>query len=307
MGSVFVMGSANTDLTVKAPRLPRPQETVTDGEFMISFGGKGANQALAALFSGASTRLATRIGTDSFGDLLHRHLVQSGLPENGLLRDEESKAGVALIAVDQEGNNQILVAPGSNKRLSRQDIDRLLQPSHGYSVCLAQLEIPLETVLHGMEQARLLGLCTVLDPAPSKPLPSEIYPLLDIITPNEREAAILTGIQIHSPRDAKQAGEWLVRQGCGAAIVTLGTRGAVLCHEGGSSEISAFAVDTVDTVAAGDAFNGALATALAEGRELPEAARFASAAAALSTTQRGAQESLPQRSSIEDLLRKRSA
>ena len=303
MGAVVVLGSANTDLTVRAERLPRPQETVTNGEFSATYGGKGANQALAALQAGADARLIARIGRDDFGERLFAHLAQSGLPSNTLLRDENEPAGVALIGVDREGTNQILVAPGSNRRLSPQDLKGLDRPFREGSVFLVQLETPLETVQSGLEAAREAGLFTVLDPAPSRELPLTIYPLLDLITPNEREATDLTGVEAGSVENAAEAGRILLERGCGAAMVTLGGQGALFVSPDREELIPAHAVRTVDTVAAGDAFNGALAAALAEGASLERATRFAAAAAALSTTRPGAQSSLPHREEIEGLAR----
>jgi ribokinase len=303
MGAVLVLGSANTDLTVRAERLPRPQETVTDGEFSATYGGKGANQALAALRAGARTRLIARIGRDAFGERLAQHLADSGLPREGLIRDESVPAGVALIGVDREGTNQILVAPGSNKRLGPQDLSRFKHLFSGCSVFLSQLETPLETVQSGLETAREHGMFTVLDPAPSRELPEAVYPLLDLITPNEREAADLTGMNVDSPESAAEAGRLLLQRGCGAALVTLGGRGALFASRDREELISPHSVRAVDTVAAGDAFNGALAGALSEGAPLLQAVRFAAAAGALSTTRPGAQDSLPDRKEIDALVR----
>ncbi len=306
MGVVLVLGSANTDLTVRAERLPRPQETVTDGEFTASFGGKGANQALAALRAGAQTRLIARIGRDAFGERLADHLAGSGLPREGLIRDDTAPAGVALIGVDREGTNQILVAPGSNKRLSPQDLHRSEHLLSGCSVFLSQLETPLETVQSGLESAREAWLFTVLDPAPSRELPETVYPLLDLITPNEREAGDLTGVDVHSPETAAKAARLLLQRGCGAALITLGGQGALFASGDREELIPPYSVQAVDTVAAGDAFNGALAAALSEGAPVLQAVRFAAAAGALSTTRSGAQDSLPDREEIEALARSSS-
>jgi len=303
MGAVLVLGSANTDLTVRAERLPRPQETVTNGEFSATYGGKGANQALAALRAGAQTRLVARIGRDAFGERLAEHLADSGLPRKGLIRDDTAPAGVALIGVDREGTNQILVAPGSNKNLSPQDLQQSKHLLGGCSVFLSQLETPLETVQSGLEAAREAGVFTVLDPAPSRELPEAIYPLLDLITPNEREAADLTGVDVASPESAAKAGRLLLQRGCGAALITLGGQGALFVSADREELIPPYSVRAVDTVAAGDAFNGALAAALSEGTDLHAAIRFAAAAGALSTTRSGAQDSLPAREEIEALAR----
>ena len=303
MGKIIVVGSANTDLTVKADRLPRPHETVTGGEFMVSYGGKGANQALAALRAGAAVTFLSKIGTDAFGDLLFDHLVRAGFSPQGLMRDPDAPAGVALIAVDRSGANQIVVAPGSNGRLGVQDIPTLEPHVLDASLLLIQLEVPLPTVEHVLRLAKSHGIATILNPAPFTPLPPAIYSLVDIITPNEREAGDLTGTEIRTVDEAQKAALVLHSRGVTTVIVTLGANGALLSHEETVKHYASFPVESVDTVAAGDAFNGALAAALARGEPIAEAIDFANAAGALCCTKRGAQESLPTRAEIEALLK----
>jgi ribokinase len=302
MSRVLVVGSANTDLTVRAPRLPRPHETVSDGELMISFGGKGANQALAARFAGGGTELICKIGSDDFGDRMHEHLLQSGLPGEGLLRDPAQASGVALIAVDLEGNNQILVAPGSNRNLSAEDVALLDHLFAEAEVLLVQLEIPLPTVEASLRAAREHGLTTILNPAPCYPLPQSLLSLVDILTPNEREAEGLSGLRADTLEQAAQAAAALRRQGANTVIVTLGRQGALLSEPQSESHIPAFEIQAVDSVAAGDAFNGALAAGLVQGRSLPESVRSANAAGALCAMQRGAQEALPMQAEIDRFL-----
>ena len=302
MPRVIVLGSANTDLTVKADRLPRSGETVFGDEFVVSYGGKGANQALAALKAEASVTLLARIGTDTYGNMLYDHLVRSGLPSDGLLRDSNHPGGLALIALDKAGNNQIIVIPGSNGRLAVEDLRSLEPHLKGGSVLLTQLETPLPTVKHALRLAKNHGMTTILDPATARSLPETIYAWVDILTPNEVEAESITGVVVKEPSDAEKASSLLRSRGCASVIVTMGARGALLSSGEGVTLFPAFRVSPIDTVAAGDAFNGALAAALAEGRVFSEAVRFATAAAALSTTKRGAQESLPTRAEIEQLL-----
>jgi ribokinase len=302
MSSVIVIGSANTDLTVKADRLPRPGETLFGDEFMVSYGGKGANQALAALNAGASVTLVARIGTDTYGNRLFKHLVRSGLPPEGLLRDSDHPAGLALIALDKAGNNQIIVVPGSNSRLSVDDVRSLEPVWKGGSVFLTQLESPLQTVEFALRLARGHGMTTILDPAPAGSLPEAMYRLIDILTPNDVEAGSLSGVMVKDLSDAEKAASILRSKGCAVVIVTMGARGALLSSAEGVRLFPAMTVWSIDTVAAGDAFNGALTAVLAEGRMLSEAVRFATAAAALSTTKRGAQESLPTRKEIDKVL-----
>ena len=303
MPRVAVIGSANTDLTVSASRLPRPGETVSSGEFRVSFGGKGANQALAALKAGCPTTLVARIGTDPYGDLLHDQLVQSGLDPSCLLRDAELPAGVAIIALDKVGNNQIVVAPGSNHWLSVEDLEVTSHLWSDADLLLVQLEIPLATAVRALKLAKSHGMTTILNPAPVSPLGSEIYSTVDILTPNEHEASDLTKTVVKTVEDAKGAAAILRSQGCRTVIVTLGKSGSLVSSQAGEKHFPAFPVSSVDSVAAGDAFNGALAAALSSGRTLLEAARFASAAGALSTTRQGAQESLPELAEIEAILR----
>jgi ribokinase len=302
MSRVVIVGSANTDLPARADRLPRPGETVTDGEFMVSFGGKGANQALAALKAGAEVTLLAKIGQDTYGNLLHNHLVKAGIGRRGLLRDPEVPAGVALIAVDQAGNNQIVVAPGSNKRFTVEDL-RVLEPLlQGGAIFLAQMEIPLPTIQYALKSAKSQGMTTILNPAPFVPLSSECYSFIDVLTPNEREASDLTGIEVTGLDEAKKAASVLRSRGCPTVIITLGAQGSLLCQEETILVFPSFPVHAIDSVAAGDAFNGALAAALSERQSLREAVRFANAAGALCTTKRGAQESLPTRREIEQLM-----
>ena len=302
MSRVIVVGGANTDLTVKASHLPRSGETVFGDEFAVSYGGKGANQALAALKAGAPVAFLARIGTDTYGKRLYDHLVRSGLPPEGLVRDSDHPAGLALIALDREGNNQIIVVPGSNNRLNVEDLRSCEPLMREGSLLLTQLEIPFPTVKHALRLAKDHGMTTILDPAPARSLPETIYGMVDILTPNEIEAGSLTGIPVNTPSDAEKAASVLRSRGCASVIITMGSQGALLSWAEEVRFFPAFHVVSIDTVAAGDAFNGALAAALAEGRVLSEALSFAMAAGALSTTKRGAQESLPTRKDIEGVL-----
>ena len=299
MLKLAVIGSANTDLTVSASRLPRPGETVSSGKFRVSYGGKGANQALAALNqalaalrAGCPTTLLTKIGRDPYGDLLYDHLVQSGLDPIGLLRDAEEPAGVALIALDREGNNQIVVAPGSNHRLTPVDLEASKNLWTDADLLLVQMEIPQETVECALDLAKRQQMTTILNPAPAAPLNAQTYSQVDILTPNEREASDLTGLEVQTVEDARRAAASLRSRGCRVVIITLGKDGALLSSEAGEEHFPALPVESIDSVAAGDAFNGALAAALSFGSTVPEAIKFANSAGALSTTRRGAQESL---------------
>lgn len=306
MARVCVIGSTNLDFTVPVPRLPQPGETVSGGALGISAGGKGANQAVAARRLGAEVRFVTLVGTDSMGDRLVATLTENGLPSEGVQRTADAATGVALIVVDPAGRNQIAVAPGANHALTVERAARHADALAWAEVVLVQLETPMETVRWALREARRLGKRTVLNPAPARvlPLPADFFGLVDYLTPNETEAGLLTGRQVRGVADAEAAGRALVAAGVGAAVVTLGAAGAVLVTPTGCIHVPAFDVSPVDTVGAGDAFNGALATLLAAGARVEDALVVANAAGGLACTRRGAVEALPTREAVETLLRR---
>ncbi len=296
MSKVIVVGSANLDFTVAVDRLPKPGETVLGGEFSRSFGGKGANQAVAAKRAGADVVLLAKLGNDPNGWLIEQHLLSVGLPKEGLLQDPARPTGVALIVVDRTGQNQIAVAPGSNRSLSVDDVRQATSLITGANVLLVQLEVPLDTVIEALKIAKAHGLTTILNPAPAVPLSTDVLKLVDVLTPNEGEAQLLSG-----QTDPDEAARVVLYKGARSVVVTLGERGALLRDAETHRAFPAFSVHAVDTTGAGDAFSGALACALAEGQAMEDAVVFADAAGALTTTQRGAQESLPTRADIERL------
>jgi len=302
MPRVVVIGSANMDITVRVERLPHLGETVSGGEFYTAFGGKGANQAVAAYKAGADMRFLAKVGCDQNGDAIIENLEGLGLSSEGILRDESRHSGVAIIMVDGMGNNAIAVAPGSNRNLTQEDV--LMAESHisWGQVLLAQLETPLPSVREALRLARTHGLVTILNPAPAHPLPGEMLSLADILTPNEVEAAALTGIDVQSADEATRAAEKLLESGAKQVIVTLGKEGCCWVRRDRSQTFPSFPVEAVDSTAAGDAFNGALACAVAEGCPMEGAIRFGSAAGAIAATRRGAQDSLPTRDEIMNLL-----
>lgn len=308
--SIVVIGSANIDFTVKVERLPQVGETVSGGDFRLSFGGKGANQALAALRAGAPVAMIAKLGRDPNGELLYRHLTTAGLSPEGLLRDDEVPSGVALIMVDAHGRNLIAVAPGSNRRLMVADVQALgagvfewqAGAPHRPRLLLTQLEIPLDTVAYGLQRACDAGLMTILNPAPGRDLPEGFLALPEIITPNETEASLLTGITVTDLETAQRAGERLIAMGSQTVIITLGEQGCLLARRGEVRHFPGFRVTAIDSTAAGDAFNGVLAASLLEGLPLEHAIVRAAAAGALCVTKRGAQESLPTRQELDAFL-----
>lgn len=295
---VIVIGSSNIDISVTVDRFPVAGETILGHHLMQSFGGKGANQAVAAARAGADVIFLSKVGMDANGTLIERHLAHQGLSCLTLLREAEGSTGVAMILIDRAGGNQIVVVPGSNDHLSSEDIRQHAMLMTGAKVLLVQVEIPLESVWEALAIAKRLGLITILNPAPACPLPRSLLRLVDILTPNEKEAQLLTG----SP-DVKEAARLLTSQGAGAVVVTCGEHGVVLSCGAGVITVPAFFVEAIDTTGAGDAFNGALACAMSDGKELQSAIEMANAAGALATTVRGAQESMPAKGAIASLLR----
>jgi ribokinase len=299
---ILVIGSANVDFTVKVDRLPQVGETVSGGDFRVSYGGKGANQALAAHLAGAPVFLIAKLGRDPNGEALYRHLTGAGLRAEGLWCDDEAPSGVALIMVDPQGHNLIATAPGSNRRLTVTDVEALHASAFTGPVFLTQLETPLETVEYGLRCALEAGMTTILNPAPGRPLREDFLALAHIITPNETEASLLSGLAVTDLETARHAGARLLAMGCQTVIITLGAQGSLLVRRGEVRHFPPFPVTPVDTTAAGDAFNGVLATALFEGLALEQAIVRANAAGALCVTKRGAQEALPTRREIEEVL-----
>lgn len=299
---VAVVGSLNMDLIARAPRIPRPGETILGGDFYTAPGGKGANQAVAAARLGAQVSMVGRVGSDAFAQNLHASLAAAGVDHRHVIQDAQAATGVALIVVDEGGQNSIVVAPGANARLSPADVDAARAAIAAADVLLLQLESPLEAVACAAELAHAHGVTVVLNPAPACELPAELLTLVDVLVPNESETAILTGLPVGDQVEAQATA--LLELGVGAALLTLGKRGAFLARPEGIEHVPAFRVTPVDTTAAGDAFVGGFAAALAEGRPPVEAVRWGCAAGALATTKLGAQPSLPTRQEVEELLKK---
>lgn len=303
-GSVLVVGSANTDLVLRLDRLPRPGETLLGGRFATSPGGKGANQAVGAARAGGRVVFVARLGDDPAGRLAVEGYRRAGIDVRHIVRDPGEPSGTAFIFVARDGENCIGVAPGANAKLSAADVRRATAAFRGAAVLLTQLESPPAAVATAVRLAAARGITVILNPAPARPVPDTLLRRVAIITPNETEAGVLTGLRVRDAASAARAAERLLKRGAGAAVITLGARGAFVAAPGVRVLVPGFKVKAVDTTAAGDIFNGALAVALSEKLALTDAVRFANAAAALSVARRGAQPSAPDRARIARLLRR---
>lgn len=300
--SVLVVGSSNTDMIIKVDRLPQSGETVLGGEFASTPGGKGANQAVGAACAGGEVTFIARIGDDPFGEMALNSFRAQGINIRHVLRDRTKPSGVALIVVSKAGQNSIAVAPGANGKLSSGDIQKAKKCFREASVLLLQLETPLATVQAACRLANAAHLRIILNPAPARRLPARLLEGLFLLTPNEIEARLLTGVTVADEQSAAIAAEKLLSRGVRNIIITMGSRGAFVASNGISRLIPGYRVDAVDTTGAGDIFNGTLAVAIGEGKDLIAAAEFANAAAALSVMRMGAQASAPTRREIEQLL-----
>ena len=285
-------------MAIKTIRIPEPGETVMGGTFMMTAGGKGANQAVAVARLGGDVAFVTKVGDDMFGDESRARYVKEGLPEKFLLVEKGTPSGVALITVDAKGENCIVVAPGANNALTCADVDAVRDEIAAADYLLLQLEIPMEVVEHAAEVAVANGTKVILNPAPAAELSKTLIESLYLITPNRTECQLLSGVAIANEADAEAAAGKLMEMGVKNVIVTLGSKGSLVRTAEGCTVVEACRVESVDTTAAGDVFNGALCVALSEGKDLVEAARFASRASAISVTRMGAQSSVPYRAEL---------
>jgi len=296
---IGVIGSANVDLVVRADHPPGPGENVLGGDFRMIPGGKGANQAVAVARLGGRARFIGKVGRDPFGDILLASLRADGVDVAGVAAVADAPTGVALIVIDRDGQNSIVVAPGANGRLLPGDIQALRPALEGLDAILMQLEIPPETVAHAVRLARELNVPVILDAGPPcRRPPDEVFQVA-ILSPNEAEAAALLGSAVRDLKDAEEAGREMLRRGAGAVVLKLGSNGALLVTQEDCLHVPARRVQVVDTTAAGDAFTAALAVYRAEGLPLPDAVRMANKAGALAVTKLGAQPSMPTRRELE--------
>lgn len=298
MKKIIVIGSSNVDMVVRTSHLPAPGETILGGEFFMNQGGKGANQAVAIKRLGGNLIFMAKLGNDVLGRQSVGYFKKEGIDTRYIALDEDSASGVALISVDDHAENSIVVASGANMLLNEQDVDKMLEEMCEGDILLMQLEIPLQTVEYAARKAFGKGVKVVMNPAPARSLPKELFRHLYMVTPNRIEAEMLTGIKIANDADVEKVAEEICAMGVKNVIITLGSKGCLIREEGVSYRIDAFKVEPVDTTAAGDTFNGALCVGLSEGMDLKQAAVMASKASSIAVTRMGAQSSIPYREEL---------
>ncbi len=304
---VVIVGSVTADVTTFSQRLPARGETILGDEFTLMLGGKGANQAVAAGRSGARTSFVGCVGDDLFHDLVVNGLSDAGV-DLAHLRTVPGPTGIAHIRVDSSAQNDIVMVPLANGALSTEQIDTALAAlAPTTSVLLTQLETPSALTAHITARGREHGMTVILDPAPAAPLPTEVWRSIDIVTPNETEATLISGIEVTDAASAERAGRWFLAQGVGAAVITLAGQGSCVVTADGATVVPPFPVEAVDTTAAGDAYAGYLGAALANGSTLTDAVRLATAAGALTVTKQGASPSLPLRAEVDAFLAARES
>ncbi len=297
---ILVVGSSNTDMVIKAEHLPGPGETIIGKSFFMNPGGKGANQAVAAARLGANIVFICKTGNDIFGKQSVELFSEEGIDTTFLFSDPKHPSGVALITVDDNAENCIVVASGANATLSANDLQKTKTVIENASIILMQLEIPLETVEYVARTASAKGVKVILNPAPACYLPDSLLKNISILTPNKTEAEMLSGIKVNSKVSAEKAARKIKERGVETVIITLGADGASILHNGECIHIEGIKVNAVDTTAAGDVFNGALAVALSQQRDIPEAVQYACRAAAISVTRMGAQASAPYKKELAE-------
>ncbi len=296
---IAVVGSSNTDMIIKVPWIPKPGETILGGVFTTAAGGKGANQAVGAARAGGDVSFIARVGQDMFGQQAVQGFIEDGIDVECVVRDPDAPSGVAQILVADDGENSIAVASGANGNLSPDDMRKAESKITSADILLMQLEIPIETVEAAADIAARNNIKIILNPAPAQQLSDELLSKVSILTPNQSEAELLTGVKVENEKDAARAAEILMAKGVDVVIVTLGSKGAYIVSSDMKELVEGYVVKAVDATAAGDVFNGALAVGLADGKTLSQAVSFANAAAALSVTKLGAQPSAPK---YEDII-----
>ena len=303
--SVVVFGSVNMDLVTRVLEFPKPGETLTGLSFQTFPGGKGANQAVACARLETPTKMVGRVGSDAFGQTLRNNLKSNQVDIQFLQEDENTSSGVAVITVNEKAENQIIVIPGANGEVGGEDLDRLQDALADAQILLLQLEVPMWTVSRAAEMAHQRGVTVILDPAPAQPISKELIENINYITPNQVEAAMLVGFPIHTEKEAQKACQSLMEQGIENVIIKMGENGVLYANQAQQIYIPAIPVKAVDTVAAGDAFNGALAAGLAAGLPVEDAIHWGTAGGAWSVTRAGAQTSLPYLNELKGFLRRK--
>ncbi len=298
---IVVIGSSNTDLVIQTEKFPQPGETVIGGEFSTFAGGKGANQAVAAARLGGDVFFIARVGNDGFGEESLKGFLKDNIHIKYVFKDDNYPTGVASIVIDDSGQNTIVVAPGANNQLSVTDIDKSMDAIEMASIVLIQLEISMDTVRYVLNKLSDLGKRVILNPAPAQKIKDSLYSKIYLITPNETEAFLLSGIKVKNTKSASKAADVFIKKGVQNVIITMGEKGAFFKNVKEQFHIPANKVHVKDTTAAGDIFNGALAVALAEGRNWKEAVLFANVASAIGVSRLGAQASVPYRKEIENI------
>ena len=304
--SILVFGSINMDLTAYVPKLPQPGETLQGSSYITVPGGKGNNQAVAAARLGADVKFVGRVGTDGFGKEVLQIVSQQNVDTSLVLKDPEHGTGIAVISVDENAENSIIIISGANFAIDDSDVERASQNMTDAKVLMLQLEVPLDACLKAAKAAKEKGVKVVFDPAPAIPLPDEAFKLMDIITPNETETEILTGMRPTNQEDASKAAKIFLEKGVGTAIIKLGAKGVYYENKEESGFIPPYKVNPIDTVAAGDAFNAGVAVAVSEGKPLAEAVRWGAAAGAIATTRKGALPAMPYREEAEKLMKEQA-
>lgn len=304
MKQITVIGSTNVDMLMALDQLPQKGETVTNGSFAQTFGGKGANQAVAAARAGGNTLFITHLGNDIYVDTILKNFREDNICTDHIYKTNEINSGMALVMFDQNGDNYLAVSPGSNYLLSPDKIEECESIIAKSSILILQMEIPIESNLKCFELARKYKIPVIFNLAPARAFEAGWLPYIDYFVVNEIEAYMASGIKVNSPETAKKAGEKLLSFGCKNVIITLGEKGAYATTGNKEYYVPAFKVNAVDATAAGDTFCGTLAVALTENKEMDEAVRFASAASALTVTKKGAQPSIPYRNEINRFLNK---
>ena len=303
---ILVFGSINMDLTTYVPKLPRPGETLRGSSFITVPGGKGSNQAVACARLGTKTYFVGRVGKDAFGPEVLEIVKKEGVDISQAIIDPKSGTGLAVISVDENAENSIIIISGANLALDNSDVERAKTLMEDATVLMLQLEASLEPTFETAKAANQKGMKVILDPAPAYPIPQDVFPFIDFITPNEVETEALVGFKPANQEDAARAAKALKEKGVRTAIIKMGSLGAYYDSPEGSGFVRAFKVNAIDTVAAGDAFNAGLAVAISEGKSVSDAVRWGAAAGAIATTRKGALPSMPHRDEMLKLLKEQA-